>query len=152
MAEFRHIVRVAGTDLQGDRQLMLALTGLKGVGQMFARSIALAIDLDPSDKMGEISDEDVGKIEAILEDPIAHGIPAWMLNRRKDMDTGKDVHVVGSKLAISLREDVNRLRKIRAYRGIRHESGLPVRGQRTKSSFRTGGTLGVRRKRKAEQK
>jgi small subunit ribosomal protein S13 len=68
------------------------------------------------------------------------------------MDTGKDVHVVGSKLAISLREDVNTLRKIRAYRGIRHESGLPVRGQRTKSSFRTGGTLGVRRKRKAEQK
>jgi small subunit ribosomal protein S13 len=152
MAEFRHIVRVAGTDLQGDRQLMLALTGLKGVGQMFARSIALAVGLDPSEKMGEISDEDVHKIEAILEDPIAHGIPAWMLNRRKDMDTGKDVHVVGSKLAISLREDVNTLRKIRAYRGIRHESGLPVRGQRTKSSFRTGGTLGVRRKRKAEQK
>jgi small subunit ribosomal protein S13 len=124
---------------------------MKGVGQMLARSIILSIGGDPLAKMGEIEDEDVEKIEKILENPLEYGIPEWMLNRRKDVDTGSDIHVVGSKLAIALREDVNTLRKIRAYRGIRHESGLPVRGQRTKSSFRTGSSLGVRRKKKGEK-
>ncbi len=151
MAEFRHIVRVAGTDLKGNETIALALTGMKGVGQMLARSIILSIDGNPNAKMGEIEDEDVAKIEKILENPLEYGIPEWMLNRRKDVDTGSDIHVVGSKLAIALREDVNALRKIRAYRGIRHESGLPVRGQRTKSSFRSGTSLGVRRKMKIEK-
>lgn len=137
--------------MKGDETIALALTGMKGVGQMLARSIILSIGGDPSAKMGEIEDEDVEKIEKILENPLEYGIPEWMLNRRKDVDTGADIHVVGSKLAIALREDVNTLRKIRAYRGIRHESGLPVRGQRTKSSFRTGSSLGVRRKKKSEK-
>ncbi|MHC1599064.1 MAG: 30S ribosomal protein S13 [Candidatus Methanofastidiosia archaeon] len=151
MAEFRHIVRVTGTDLKGDTKLKLALTGLDGVGLMLARSIAMLIGRDPNDTMGDITDEDVEKIEKILENPLEHGIPVWMLNRQKDMDTGQDIHIIGSKLAISLREDINMMRKIRAYRGIRHESGLPVRGQRTKSSFRTGSSLGVRRRKRAEK-
>ncbi|MHC1604849.1 MAG: 30S ribosomal protein S13 [Candidatus Methanofastidiosia archaeon] len=152
MAEFRHIVRVAGSDLKGDIKFELALTGLKGIGLMMAKSIASMIGHDPNDKMGNITDEEVEKIENILKDPIGHGIPPWMLNRRKDNETGQDVHVVGAKLAIALREDVNTLRKMRAYRGIRHETGLPVRGQRTKSSFRTGSTLGVRRRKRAEDR
>lgn len=151
MAEFRHIVRVSGTDVSGDQPIKLALTGMKGIGQMFARSIAILIDLDPNMKMGEIEDEDVAKIEAILDNPTENGIPAWMLNRRNDLETGQDIHVVGSKLAIAFREDVNNLRKVRAYRGIRHELGLPVRGQRTKSSFRKGSSLGVRRRKKSEK-
>ena len=151
MAEFRHIVRVSGTDVSGDQPIKLALTGMKGIGQMFARSIAILIDLDPNMKMGEIEDEDVAKIEAILDNPTENGIPAWMLNRRNDLETGQDIHVVGSKLAIAFREDVNNLRKVRAYRGIRHELGLPVRGQRTKSSVRKGSSLGVRRRKKSEK-
>lgn len=151
MTEFRHIVRVAGTDLRGDLQIQLALTGLKGVGNMFARSIAIQIGKSPFEKMGDVTDEDVAKMEKILESPQENNIPVWMLNRRKDMETGQDIHVYGSNLAMSLREDVNKLRKIRAYRGIRHESGLPVRGQRTKSSFRKGATLGVRRKKRSEK-
>ncbi|MDP6459896.1 MAG: 30S ribosomal protein S13, partial [Candidatus Hydrothermarchaeota archaeon] len=74
------------------------------------------------------------------------GLPAWLLNRRKDYASGKDIHVTGSELAISLREDLNRLKKIRSYRGIRHERGLPVRGQRTRTSFRRGASVGVTRK------
>ncbi|HPR42614.1 MAG TPA: 30S ribosomal protein S13 [Candidatus Methanofastidiosa archaeon] len=151
MAEFRHIVRVSGTDLKGDTQIQLALTGIRGVGQMMARSIAILVGHDPTDKMGEITDDDVSNMERILESPLENGIPEWMLNRRKDMDTGKDLHITGSKLAMAFREDINNMRKIRAYRGIRHELGLPARGQRTKSSFRTGSTLGVRRKKRSEK-
>ncbi|MBN1786201.1 MAG: 30S ribosomal protein S13 [Candidatus Methanofastidiosa archaeon] len=151
MAEFRHIVRVSGTDLKGDMQLQLALTGIKGVGQMMARSIAILVECNPMEKMGNLSDEDVEKIEKVLESPLENGIPAWMLNRRMDAETGENLHVTGSKLAMVFREDINNMRKIRAYRGIRHESGLPVRGQRTKSSFRTGSSIGVRRKKKGEK-
>ncbi|MCC7568761.1 MAG: 30S ribosomal protein S13 [Candidatus Methanofastidiosa archaeon] len=151
MAEFRHFVRVAGTDLKGDETITLALTGMKGIGMMLARSIVLSIGRNPRDKMGYLEEEDVVKIEKILENPLEYGIPVWMLNRRMDMETGSDIHVVSSKLAIALREDVNTMRKARSYRGIRHESGLPVRGQRTKSSFRTGSSLGVRRKKKSEK-
>jgi small subunit ribosomal protein S13 len=146
MAEFRHFVRVAGTDLKGDETITLALTGMKGIGMMLARSIVLSIGRNPRDKMGYLEEEDVAKIEKILENPLEYGIPVWML-----METGSDIHVVSSKLAIALREDVNTMRKARSYRGIRHESGLPVRGQRTKSSFRTGSSLGVRRKKKSEK-
>ena len=73
-------------------------------------------------------------------------MPVWLLNRRKDYSTGKDLHVTGSDLVISLRNDLNRLRKIRSYRGIRHEQGLPVRGQRTRTSFRKGASVGVTHK------
>ena len=101
--------------------------------------------------MGDITDEQVKNLERILESPLDNGIPTWMLNRRKDMETGTDLHVTGSKLAISFREDINNMRKMRAYRGIRHELGLPARGQRTKSSFRTGSSIGVRRKKRSEK-
>jgi len=151
MAEFRHIVRVSGTDLRGELQIQLALTGIKGVGQMMARSIAILAGCNPIDKMGDITDEQVKNLERILESPLDNGIPTWMLNRRKDMETGTDLHVTGSKLAISFREDINNMRKMRAYRGIRHELGLPARGQRTKSSFRTGSSIGVRRKKRSEK-
>jgi small subunit ribosomal protein S13 len=69
-----------------------------------------------------------------------------MLNRRKDLLSGEDRHIMGADLLVNLREDINLLRKIRSYRGIRHERGLKVRGQRTKSTGRRGAVVGVVRK------
>ncbi len=146
MAEFKGIVRIFGTDLRGDRTLELALTGIKGIGIMMARAIAHIIDVSPQEKLGNLPDDKIEEIEEVINHPHDHGLPSWMLNRRRDYVTGRDIHIVGADLIISLREDLNRLRKIRSYRGIRHELGLPVRGQRTKSTFRTGRTLGVSRK------
>lgn len=148
MADFRHIVRVAGVDLDGNKQLRWALTGIKGIGINFATIVCRVAGLDPFQKAGYLTDEQVKLIEEILEDPVKHGIPAWALNRPKDYETGKDLHLTGAKLVMSWREDINRLRRIRAYRGIRHELGLPLRGQRTRSNFRRGTTVGVRRKKK----
>jgi small subunit ribosomal protein S13 len=71
-----------------------------------------------------------------------------MFNRRKDYATNEDKHVIESDLMIIKQEDINRLKRIRCYRGIRHELGLPCRGQRTKSTFRRGQTVGVSRRKK----
>jgi len=145
---FRHIVRVAGVDLNGNKQLRWALTGIRGIGINFATMVLRVAGIDPYMKTGYLTDEQVKTIEKVLEDPAAHGIPTWALNRPKDYETGRDVHLLTAKLVMAWREDVNRLRRIRAYRGIRHERGLPLRGQRTRSNFRHGGTIGVRRKKK----
>jgi len=97
---------------------------------------------------GYLTDEEVKKIEEVLNDPAKFGIPSWMFNRRKDYYTGEDKHIIESDLTIARQEDINRLKKIRCYRGIRHELGLPCRGQRTKSTFRRGSTVGVSRRKK----
>ena len=90
---------------------------------------------------------DVLKIEEILENPLDFGIPAWMLNRREDYETGENIHLIESDLDMTLRDDLNRMKKTRSYKGRRHEVGLPVRGQRTKSTFRKSSTVGVKRSR-----
>ncbi|WP_004068757.1 30S ribosomal protein S13 [Thermococcus litoralis] len=148
MADFRHIVRVANVDIDGHKQLRWALTGIRGIGINFATMVCRVAGLDPKMKAGYLTDEQVKAIEAVLEDPVKHGIPAWAVNRPKDYETGRDLHLTGAKLVMAWREDVNRLRRIRAYRGIRHELGLPLRGQRTRSNFRRGTTVGVSRRKK----
>jgi small subunit ribosomal protein S13 len=146
-------VRIFGTDLDGEKNVALALTGIRGIGTMMARGIIHTIGVDPTEKLGNLTDETVAEIENVVKTPQEYNVPAWMLNRRRDYTTGEDLHLVGADLIMSLREDLNRLRKIRSYRGIRHELGLPVRGQKTKSSFRTGRSIGVSRKKaKAREK
>lgn len=144
--EFKHIVRLAGMDLRGERSVRLALADLKGVNRSMARAVAHAADVDVSAKIGSLRDKDIKRLDEALRDPKAHGIPSWMLNRRRDIETGGDKHLVGGEIEMALRSDIGRERHIRSYRGIRHELGLPARGQRTKSTGRTGMTVGVKRK------
>lgn len=144
--EFKHIVRLAGKDLVGEKRVHLALADLKGVGSVFARAVAYAADVDPFEKMGNLKKEQVERIERVLKNPTEHGIPSWVLNRRKDYETGKDLHLVGADVTMALRADIGRERKIRSRRGIRHELGLPVRGQRTRTTGRKGLVVGVKRK------
>jgi small subunit ribosomal protein S13 len=146
MSEFRHIIRIAGVDLDGNRTVALALTGVKGIGMNISRGIVRGLGIDPTVKLGTLDDATVEKIKKVLDDPQKAKIPSWMYNRRNDYETGKDTHVIEAQLAISHREDLSRLKRIRSYRGVRHGLGLPVRGQRTKSSFRTGRSMGVSRK------
>jgi len=69
-----------------------------------------------------------------------------MLNHRKDMETGEDIHVTGSNIDLRFRDEINIMKKIRSYKGIRHERGLCVRGQRTRGNNRRGLSLGVSKK------
>jgi len=146
--EYRYIVRVAGTDLDGSKKFLYALTDIKGVGIRLADAILRVAGLDPNIRLGYVSDQDVKKVEEILADPAKFGIPGWMLNRQKDISTGRDRHLIGSDLTLTIKSDIDTLRRTKSYRGIRHALGLKVRGQRTKTTGRKGQTVGVRRKKR----
>lgn len=145
--EFKHIVRLIDTDLDGTKSVQYALCGIKGIGRRVAKAIAISAGIDPDATMGKLSDEEIERLKNALES-VEKRLPSWMLNRRKDFYTGEDKHILGSDLLMTVREDINLMKKIRCYRGIRHELGLKVRGQRTRSTGRKGPAVGVRRKKK----
>ena len=144
--EIRHIVRVAATELPGDKPLWLALTKIKGISFMFSNAVVKVLNLDPKKPIGSFTDEELEKIEDCIRNPDRYGIPSWLYNRRKDLFTGKDVHVSGPELELAVKQDIDFMKKIKSYRGIRHALGLKVRGQRTRSTGRKGRTVGVQRK------
>jgi small subunit ribosomal protein S13 len=143
--EIKYFVRVSNTDLDGTKQVHVALTGIKGVGRHTAGVIARLADVNETDILGKIDETHVDRIRKVVEN-YSSSVPAWMVNRPKDVYTGENKHLFGADVMMARDEDVNLLRKIRCYRGIRHETGQKVRGQRTKSTGRTGSTVGVRRK------
>jgi small subunit ribosomal protein S13 len=149
--ELRLIVRIANKDLNGRLPIYRALTALQGISHRIARMIAFQFEKEskiPFDsKLGEIPESLDKKLEDIILNPLNHGIPSWALNKRKEFESGKDLHFVMGDLQFSLRQDLQRLKKIKSYRGLRHSWGLPVRGQRTKSTHRgKGGVVGVFKK------
>ena len=97
-------------------------------------------------KLNQLTEEDIQKIEEIIKNPTQFGIPSWVLNRRKDRVTGEDMHLVGSDLEMKMKMDIERMIKLKTWKGVRHMLGLPVRGQKTRSHFRKGRTVGVIRK------
>jgi small subunit ribosomal protein S13 len=97
--------------------------------------------------MGYLDDEQIERLRDSVASFDQH-IPAWMFNYRKSPVTGENQHLLGSQVDITLREDLNRMKKTRSYAGIRHERGHKVRGQRTKSTGRRGATVGVQRKKR----
>ena len=143
--EFNYIVRLHGSNLDGTKLLPYAITDLKGVGIRVARTMVKKLGLDPSERLGNLSDGDVRKIEGILDNPSSHGIPLWMLNRRKDPQTGLDRHLLASDLTLAQREDIDIMRETRSWKGERHARGLKVRGQHTKTGARKGRSVGVSR-------
>mmetsp|Transcript_30978 Transcript_30978/g.23040 ORF Transcript_30978/g.23040 Transcript_30978/m.23040 type:complete len:83 (+) Transcript_30978:272-520(+) len=78
--------------------------------------------------------------------PTDYNIPKWFLNRQRDFRESLSTQLISNNLDTKLREDLERLKKIKCNRGLRHYHGHKVRGQKTKSTGRTGRTLGVVRK------
>ncbi|MEM5794394.1 MAG: 30S ribosomal protein S13 [Candidatus Aenigmatarchaeota archaeon] len=142
----RKIVRILNTDLDGEKPLMYALKGIKGVSFTFSKAVCEVAGIDQRTKLGNLSEEEVQKIEKIIKDPLSYGIPPYLLNRRKNRETGKDIHLSGADVEIQRKFDIQRMIDLKTYKGIRHMLGLPVRGQRTRSSFRKGRVVGVIRK------
>jgi small subunit ribosomal protein S13 len=149
--EFNYIVRLHGSNLDGTKLLPYALCDLKGVGIRIARTIIKNLGLDPDLRLGALSEADVRRLEDILGDPASRGLPNWMLNRRKDPQTGRDIHLLASDLTLSQKEDINLMRETRSWKGERHSQGLKVRGQRTKTTARKGRSVGVSRRRVQQQ-
>lgn len=145
--EFKYIVRLADTNIDGNYQVQYGLSQIKGIGIRVAARMARAAQIPLTKKIGKLTDDEIDKLADLIGDIPSH-LPYWMLNRQKDYETGDDVHLFSTDLDLQLRDDVNRLKKIRCYRGIRHETGQKVRGQRTKSNGRTGLAVGVMRKKR----
>lgn len=143
--DFRYIVRMANTDLDGTRSVAYALTAIDGVGIRVSEAIADALGVPRYERLGNLSEEQTDKIEEALG-KLGEVFPEWMVNRPRDWETGLDLHAYGSDWDLRVRDDINRMKMIRSYKGVRHETGQKVRGQRTRSNGRTGLTVGVTKK------
>ena len=146
--QFRYIVRIAGTDIDGKLKLVYGLSEIKGIGYTTALALIRMLGLDPNMRTGFLTDSEIKKIEEAVKDLTKLGLPAWLYNRRKDYETGVDKHLIGPDLLFHARRDIEREIRINSWRGIRHKLGLKVRGQRTKTTGRLGMTVGVKKKRK----
>lgn len=138
------IVRIGDKDIKGEVSIFSSLIKLKGVSFSFAKAICVVLNIPLNKKIGNFSKEEIKKIEEVMENPKKYNIPDWILNRRREPETGITKHLTGPKLDLQKEFDIRNLKKIKCYRGVRHIMGLPVRGQRTKGAFRTKGkTVGV---------
>ncbi len=128
------IIRILSKDIEGKMKIYPGLTKIKGVSWGLSNAICNLLGLDKKRKISSLSKEEIEKITNFVKE--AKDIPLNLLNRRKDFETGEDKHLVGSDLELQKEFDIKRLKKIKSYRGLRHQSNLPLRGQRTKSNFR----------------
>ncbi|MCS5649295.1 MAG: 30S ribosomal protein S13 [Dehalococcoidia bacterium] len=144
-SNFKYIIRIANSDVSGEERLANALTSIRGVGPRISNAIVQKLKLDPNKLAGKLNDKNVDDIEKAIMNLNKH-VPDWLLNRQKDYDTGNDIHHVSVDLKMTHDEDLNRMKKVKSYKGIRHASGHKVRGQRTYSNGRKGLALGVSRK------
>lgn len=145
-AELKDIVRVIGTDLNGNVPLKSVLTNIKGISFTMSRAICNASGLDSEAVLKSLSENEIKKLEEVIKNPAKFGIPTWALNRRKDIDTGMDLHLSGIDVDVVKKFDIQKMIDMKSFKGVRHMLGLPVRGQRTRSSFRKGRIVGVVRK------
>jgi len=145
---FKHIVRIANTDLDGNRKIIDALKKIKGINFSFSNMICNFVGVDKNKRTGTLLDSEIKQIDEAVNDPRKFGAPSWMLNRRKDYETGEDIHLLSSDLSFVQDNDIKMMKKIKSYKGLRHARGLTVRGQRTRSNFRRnkGKVTGVQKK------
>jgi small subunit ribosomal protein S13 len=145
---FKYIVRIVNTDIDGNRKIGTALTKIKGIGFMFSNAVLNKLKIDKEKKTGHLSDSEISELNKIVRNPHEFNLPSWLMNRRKDMETGDDKHLLVADLDFTKTADIRALQKIKSYRGLRHMWGVPVRGQKTKSNFRRnkGKVRGVQRR------
>jgi small subunit ribosomal protein S13 len=144
--EFRHILRIIDTDVDGTLKAPYALRKIKGISLNLAHAILKKAGINPDIRAGFLTEADVGKIEEIINEPTKFGLPNWLLNRRKDLETGKDMHLISADLVLRTKMDIEQMKEIKSWRGYRHSYGLKVRGQRTRTTGRSGKALGVKKK------
>ncbi|ADB17292.1 ribosomal protein S13 [Pirellula staleyi DSM 6068] len=107
--------RLLGVDIPNDKPTVISLGYLYGVGDHVARELCQKAGIDTEKRARDLSEEELARLATLLE---------------------RDYTVEGP-LRRLVQQNINRLRDIKCYRGIRHRLGLPVRGQRTKTNART---------------
>ncbi|XP_021748256.1 40S ribosomal protein S18-like [Chenopodium quinoa] len=145
--EFQHILRLLNTNVDGKQKIMFAMTSIKGIGRRYANICCKKADIDMNKRAGELTTTELDNLMTVVANPRQFKVPDWFLNRQKDYKDGRYSQVVSNQLDMKLRDDLERLKKIRNHRGLRHYWGLRVRGQHTKTTGRRGKTVGVSKKR-----
>ena len=143
--EYRHIVRIAGKDVPGAKKMIIGVSQVRGIGYNFAKAILDVLKIDQNSNIGFLTESQVEAIEKAMRNPSSLNMPSWFLNRRKDIDSGKDLHLITSDIEFNVRNDIEREKNTNSWRGFRHTYGLKVRGQRTRTTGRKGGAVGVRK-------
>jgi small subunit ribosomal protein S13 len=144
-SEYKHILRIAGKDIEGSKKLLVALSEVKGVGYNYAQVLTQSLNMNPNIRIGFLTDSQLREVEQAIANPTKFGVPEWYLNRKKDMDVGTTRHLITSDLDFAISNDVDREKTVFSWRGYRHMFGLRVRGQRTRTTGRKGGAVGVKK-------
>lgn len=139
------LVRILSKDIEGKMKVYVGLTKIKGVSWAFSNAVCKSLKIDKNKTIGTLTDDEIKKISEFIKNP---KLPAYLLNRQKDIESGEERHLIGTDLDLRKDFDIKRLKKIKSYKGLRHTSKLPVRGQRTKAHFRTNRKKGSGIKRK----
>ncbi len=142
------VVRVMSKDIEGKMSVYSGLSKIKGISWGFSNAICNSLKIDKKRKIGSLSVEEINQISEFIRNP---KIPSFLLNRRKDFQSGENLHLNGSGLELQQEFDIKRLKKIKSYRGLRHMSNLPLRGQRTRSNFRKNRRKGSGIKKKTKK-
>jgi len=137
-ADFQLILRILNTNVKGTDKVMYALTKIRGIGRRFSNLICKKADIDLNKRAGELSEEEIEAIKTIIANPLQFNIPEWFLNSQKDHKDGKFTQTVSNQLDTKLRDNFERMKKIRLHRGLRHYWNIRVRGQHTKTTGRRG--------------
>ncbi len=109
------MARIAGVDIPNNKRLVTSLTYIFGIGASSAQSICQKTDIDPELKTSDLTEDQARLIRSVIE---------------------KDLQVEGA-LRSEISMNIQRLKDIGCYRGLRHRRGLPARGQNTKNNART---------------
>lgn len=136
-----NLIRIMSTDINAEFPLLYGISRIKGVGVMFANAVCIALGLDKNAKISTLSEKDVEKLEEFLANPKKEGIPSWLLNQRKDLESGENLHYISKDIDFNLIQLKRRSSKLGTYKGLRYRANLTVRGQRTKSNFRRQKTI-----------
>lgn len=146
--QIKPFFRVLNTDLIGEKPISQALLKIHGVGFSLANAICNGLGIPKTKKAGLLSEVDAKRIESFVREP--KDLPSWMVDRRFNESTGENKHLTAADLKFAIENDIKNLKKVRAYRGVRHAIGQPVRGQRTRSHFRHGRAVGVQKTKAAK--
>ncbi len=139
------VVRILSTDIEGGMTVYSGLAKIKGVSWALSNAICIMLSLDKRRKIGSLTPEEIKQIVEFTKHP---QLPQYLLNRRKDFETGEDKHLTGGDMELQKEFDIKKLKKIKSYKGYRHGANLPLRGQRTKSNFRRNRKKGAGIKKK----
>jgi small subunit ribosomal protein S13 len=144
-SEYKHILRIAGKDIDGSKKSVVALSSIRGLGYNYSQVLLQSLNISPSLRVGYLTENELQEIEDAVRNPSKIKMPSWYLNRRADMDTGSDTHLITSDLEFTVTNDINREKSVMSWRGYRHMFGLRVRGQHTRTTGRRETAVGVKK-------